>query len=224
MDNFIWDKDRKSRTGLAEAVFCTNKSLEDLISIIEYNLKNNTSILLTRLTGQVWQQLPNTLRQQIDYDQTSNTAILLPTTNSNKTFRAGIGIVTAGTSDLTVATEAQRTLHFSSFKAPIYADVGVAGLWRLMEKLTDIKQHKIIIAFAGMEGALFSVLAGLITAPVIAVPTSVGYGVSANGKVALDSALASCSPGILTVNIDNGFGAANAAIKIIQQFSTDNSI
>jgi len=128
--------------------------------------------------------------------------------------------VTAGTSDLRVAKEAQRTLNFNGFDAPIYADIGVAGLWRLLDKIEDIQQHKIIIALAGMEGALFSVLAGLVRAPIIAVPTSVGYGISSGGKVALDSALASCSPGILTVNIDNGFGAANAAIKIMQQFES----
>jgi NCAIR mutase (PurE)-related protein len=216
MDSFIWDKDRLSRTGLAEAVFCTKKSLPDLISIIQHNLDSHTSIFLTRLTQDVWQQLPVELQQSMDYEASSATAILLP--QSNQGNRTEIGIVTAGTSDLNIAKEAQRTLQFYGFDTPIYADVGVAGIWRLMEKLDQIKQHKIIIAFAGMEGALFSVLSGLIKAPVIAVPTSVGYGVSSNGKVALDSALASCSPGIVTVNIDNGFGAANAAIKIINQF------
>ena len=109
-------------------------------------------------------------------------------------------------------------MAFNGFDAPIYADLGVAGLWRLMEKIEEIRQYKIIIALAGMEGALFSVLAGLVQAPVIAVPTSVGYGVSANGKTALGSALSSCAPGILTMNIDNGFGAAIAAIKISNQF------
>jgi NCAIR mutase (PurE)-related protein len=160
--------------------------------------------------------LPNGIRQHLDYDEYSRTAILdfdvKPITHS------GVCIVTAGTSDLSIATEAQRTLTFNGYNAPIYADIGVAGLWRLMDKLPDIRQHKIIIALAGMEGALFSVLSGLVSAPVIAVPTSVGYGVSSGGRVALDSALSSCSPGILTVNIDNGFGAANAAIKIMNQF------
>ena len=97
------------------------------------------------------------------------------------------------------------------------ADVGVAGLWRLMRRLDEIRAHRVVIAVAGMEGALFSVLAGLIDAPVIAVPASVGYGVSAGGTVALHSALASCAPGILTVNIDNGFGAAVAAVKMINK-------
>lgn len=216
MDSFVWDKDRKSRTGVAEAIFCGNKQLNDLTDIIQFNLHNKTAVLLTRLEQAQWQGLPKELRQHLDYDQCSHTAIL--NFDDNPAKLPGVCIVTAGTSDLSVAKEAQRTLHFNGFEAPIYADIGVAGLWRLLEKIDDIRQHKIIIALAGMEGALFSVLSGLVSAPVIAVPTSVGYGVSAGGKVALDSALASCSPGILTVNIDNGFGAANAAIKIMKQF------
>lgn len=217
MDNFIWDKDRQSRTGIAEAVFCSNKSDADLNDIVAYNLANKTSILLTRLTTEQWQALPSNYQQQLDYDELSKTAILSPVQRSIK--QGDICIVTAGTSDLAVAAEVQRTLTFNGYQAPIYADVGVAGLWRLMEKLETIQQYKIIIALAGMEGALFSVLAGLVQAPIIAVPTSVGYGVSSGGKTALDSALAACAPGILTMNIDNGFGAATAAIKILNQFN-----
>jgi NCAIR mutase (PurE)-related protein len=216
MHNFVWDKDRKSRTGVAEAIFCVNKNLDDLCDIIQFNLSNKTAVLLTRLAPVQWLALPKELSEALDYDECSHTATLNFDHNTAK--HSGVCIVTAGTSDLLVAKEAQRTLSFNGFEAPIYADIGVAGLWRLLDKIDDIRQHKIIIALAGMEGALFSVLAGLVSAPVIAVPTSVGYGVSSGGKVALDSALASCSPGILTVNIDNGFGAANAAIKIIKQF------
>ncbi|MGJ8682636.1 nickel pincer cofactor biosynthesis protein LarB [Paraglaciecola sp.] len=220
MSNFIWDKDRLSRTGVAEAVLCSNKSPQDLVDIIEFNLQDKTPILLTRLTQTQWAKIPSEIKTALEYDEVSQTAILLP--QHCPTPQAGICIVTAGTSDLNIAKEAQKTLVFNGFAAPIYADVGVAGLWRLMDKLADIQQHKIIIACAGMEGALFSVLSGLVRAPVIAVPTSVGYGVSANGKVALDSALASCAPGVLTVNIDNGFGAANAAIKIFNQFNSSS--
>ena len=93
----------------------------------------------------------------------------------------------------------------------------MAGLWRLMRRLDEIRVHRVVIAVAGMEGALFSVLAGLIDAPVIAVPASVGYGVSVGGMAALHSALASCAPGVLTVNIDNGFGAAVAAVKMVNK-------
>ncbi|WP_289029657.1 nickel pincer cofactor biosynthesis protein LarB [uncultured Paraglaciecola sp.] len=216
MDSFVWDKDRKSRTGIAEAVFCNSKSDADLAAIIEYNMMQKSSVLFTRMTIEQWQVLPSSFQEKLDYDQASRTAIL--NFVKPKERSSDVCIVSAGTSDLAIAKEAQRTLAFNGYCAPIYADLGVAGLWRLIEKLDDIKQHKIVIALAGMEGALFSVLSGLVDMPVIAVPTSVGYGVSAGGQAALTSALASCSPGILTVNIDNGFGAANAAIKIIKQF------
>ncbi|MEP1448308.1 MAG: nickel pincer cofactor biosynthesis protein LarB [Paraglaciecola sp.] len=222
MSNFVWDKNRASRTAVAEAIFCENKNPVDLCNIIEFNLKNNTTVLLTRLAAAQWLALPKALGQHLDYDEYSQTAILNYTPQAQ--LHSGVCIVTAGTSDMQVAKEAQRTLFFNGFDSPIYADLGVAGLWRLLDKIDDIRRHKIIIAMAGMEGALFSVLAGLVSAPVIAVPTSVGYGVSGGGKVALDSALASCSPGILSVNIDNGFGAANAAIKIMKQFVTDSDI
>jgi NCAIR mutase (PurE)-related protein len=217
MDNFIWDKNRKCRTGVAEAVFCAHKSDKDIQAIIHFNMSNSTPVLFTRLSHQQWLALPSELQQVLDYDECSATAIHhglqdLQATND-------VCIVTAGTSDQAIAMEAKRTLAFNGYQAPIFSDVGVAGLWRLMEKIDELRQYKIIIALAGMEGALFSVLAGLVRAPIIAVPTSVGYGVSAGGKTALESALASCSPGILTVNIDNGFGAANAALKILNQFS-----
>ncbi len=125
-----------------------------------------------------------------------------------------IGIVCAGTSDLTVAGEACRTLEFLGRRSVLYADVGVAGLWRLLDIVEPLRSHSILIAVAGMEGALFSVLAGLVPGLIIAVPTSVGYGVASGGQAALHSALASCSPGIVCVNIDNGFGAAAAAHKM----------
>jgi pyridinium-3,5-biscarboxylic acid mononucleotide synthase len=128
----------------------------------------------------------------------------------------GIGIVAAGTSDLGVAREAARSLLFHGYAAPVVADVGVAGLWRLMARIEEIRAFRIVVAMAGMEGALFSVLAGLIEAPLIAVPTSVGYGVAQGGRTALAAALASCAPGVVAVNIDNGLGAAAAAIKMLR--------
>lgn len=217
MDNFVWDKDRHSRTGIAEAIFCTNKSAEDLLAIVQYNIDSHASVILTRLSDSQWQSFPQLIRQHMDYEKKSQTAILNPTTDTLK--KGNICIVTAGTSDLAVAAETRRVLTFNGYEAPVFADVGVAGLWRLMERIEQIREFKIVIAVAGMEAALFSVLAGLVRAPVIAVPTSVGYGVSAGGKTALGSALASCAPGILTVNIDNGFGAAAAAVKIVNQFA-----
>jgi NCAIR mutase (PurE)-related protein len=126
-----------------------------------------------------------------------------------------IAVVCAGTSDLRVATESVRTLAFAGETATLFVDVGVAGLWRLMEQLDDIRRHRVIVAVAGMEGALFSVLTGLVASAVVAVPTSVGYGVSAGGRVALEAALACCASGLAVVNIDNGFGAAHFALRML---------
>ena len=217
MNNFIWDSERKTRTGVAEAVFCEGKTNSDLQAIVEHNLNAKSALLMTRLSSEQWLALKPETRQQLDYDPVSKTAIAnlaSPQKSNNQ-----VCIVCAGTSDMAVATEAKRTLLFNGIDAPIIADVGVAGLWRLLDKIETIRQYKIIIAAAGMEGALFSVLAGLVTAPVIAVPTAVGYGVSADGQAALSSALSSCAPGVMTVNINNGFGAASAAVKTIRQFT-----
>jgi NCAIR mutase (PurE)-related protein len=127
-----------------------------------------------------------------------------------------VAIVCAGTSDVAVAREAARTLRYHGEVATVIADVGVAGLWRLTRRLDDIRQHPIVIVVAGMDAALPSVLGGLVAGCVIAVPTSVGYGVAAGGRAALDAVLASCAPGITVVNIDNGYGAACAALRLLR--------
>ena len=129
---------------------------------------------------------------------------------------ARIAIVAAGTSDASAAREALRTLAFEGEAATLIIDVGVAGLWRLAERIDEIRRHRAIIAVAGMEGALFSVLAGLVAAPVIAVPTSIGYGIARHGRTALAAALASCATGLVVVNVDNGFGAAQAALRMVR--------
>jgi NCAIR mutase (PurE)-related protein len=213
MTSYIWDSDRESRTGIAEAILCDGKSNEDLIRISQYHIDQNHSILLTRLSASQWNCLPLHLTKNICYKPESKTAVINPKINGN--MKGGVGVVCAGTSDLSIALEAAETLNFYGYSAPLIADVGVAGLWRLMDKIDLIRQFRIVIAVAGMEGALFSVLAGLVKAPIIAIPSSIGYGVNSGGKNALNSALGCCSPGVLTVNIDNGFGAAIAAIKIM---------
>lgn len=214
MNKFIWDQDRQKRTGVAEAVLCDSKTPADLASIIEYHIVQQNRVLLTRLNESSWNALPENLKAALDYSSDARTAVINKHTSTAK--ESGVVIVCAGTSDLPVAREAQQTLAFYDLSAPLIADVGVAGLWRLLDKIETIREYKLIIAIAGMEGALFSVLAGLVSAPVIAVPSSVGYGVGQGGQLALNTALGSCSPGILTVNIDNGYGAAISAIKIIQ--------
>ena len=123
--------------------------------------------------------------------------------------------MTGGTSDVGVASEAEIALKFHGIKTKLLIDVGVAGLHRLLDRLEEIKAAKVVIACAGMEGALPTVLSGLIPQPIIGLPVSVGYGISIGGKTALEGMLASCAPGLLVVNIDNGYGAAMAAIRIL---------
>jgi NCAIR mutase (PurE)-related protein len=142
------------------------------------------------------------------------------TSGTPPTLRPELGTVTVlsgGTSDLPVAAEAQLALHWHGIDAALLLDVGVAGLHRLLEQLPKLQQSSVLIACAGMEGALPTVLAGLLPQPVIGVPVSVGYGVSAGGRAALDGMLASCAPGLAVVNIDNGYGAAMAALRILQR-------
>jgi NCAIR mutase (PurE)-related protein len=209
------DWQRQARTGVGEAVFCAAKSPAQIAAIVALAEEARASLLLTRLSAAQFAALPQAAR--LDYDALSETAILdhgLP-----PPLPSPVGIVCAGTSDMRVGREAARTLAFHGHAAPLLADVGVAGLWRLIDRAEEIRQWRIVIAVAGMEGALFSVVAGLVPGLVIAVPTSVGYGVSQGGKAALSSALASCAPGVVAVNIDNGFGAAAAAIKLLKAFA-----
>lgn len=135
-----------------------------------------------------------------------------------------VAIVAAGTSDHALVAEIEQCLLFLNVASQSYIDVGVAGLWRLTQIADELDRYPLLIAVAGMEGALFSVLAGLVSSPVIAVPSSVGYGVSADGHAALNCALASCAPGIAVVNIDNGFGAAALALKMLQMTSVVNGV
>jgi pyridinium-3,5-biscarboxylic acid mononucleotide synthase len=214
--DFEIDWDRERRTRVVEALFCEGKSPTQIAEIL--GTAKGRRMLLTRLAAEVFDELPVELRSTLDYEPLSRTAILgdpLPKLES------GIGIVCAGTSDLPVALEVARTLAFHGHACTLIADVGVAGLWRLLRRLDEIRSFSVVIAIAGMEGALFSVLAGLVDSPIIAVPTSVGYGAAAGGQLALNAALAGCGPGLTTVNIDNGFGAACAASRMHRHLNGD---
>ena len=209
--SFRPDWARAARTGTAEAILCEYKSVAQIAEILELAAREERPLLLTRLSRHQFDQLDPAVAASLDYDDQSCTAILGRVPSGRKGV---IAIVSAGTSDMAVAIEARRTLAFNGFDAGLYADVGVAGLWRLLDVIDEIRAFPIVIAVAGMEGALFSVLSGLVAAPVIAVPTSVGYGVALNGEAALRSALASCAPGLVVTNVDNGFGAAVTAVKM----------
>ncbi|MCF3933890.1 nickel pincer cofactor biosynthesis protein LarB [Acuticoccus sp. M5D2P5] len=211
MSDFEIDWDREARTGVAEAVLCDGKTVAQIAAILEAT--GPRRMFLTRLSEEAHAALPDAVRTGLEYDPLSRTAVH---GGPAGTLVDGPVVVCAGTSDLPVAREASRALVFAGYAAPVIADVGVAGLWRLMARLPEIRTHRVVIAVAGMEGALFSVLSGLVAAPVIAVPTSVGYGVATGGRAALSSALASCAAGLVTVNIDNGFGAATAAIRLLR--------
>ena len=217
MAEFEIDWQRAARTGVPEAVLCEGKALHQIEAILRAAAADGRRLLLTRLAPDRFEALDRT-GVALDYDGLSRTAVLgeLP-----EALAPGIGIVAAGTSDLGVAREAARKLLFHGYAAPVIADVGVAGLWRLIARLEEIRAFRVVIALAGMEGALFSVLAGLVEAPVIAVPTSVGYGVAEGGRTALMAALASCALGVVGVNIDNGVGAAAAAIKMLRMAGLD---
>src|SRR5690606_146103 len=152
-------------------------------------------------------------RSVIDYDPVSRTGFF--GAPKARTGKECVAIVTAGTSDIPVSREAARTLEFFGYSCSLFADVGVAGLWRLLEKIDSIRTNPVIIVVAGMDGALPSVVCGLVPGIVIAVPTSVGYGAIDGGRTALNAALVSCASGLLVVNIDNGYGAASAAIRAL---------
>jgi len=205
------DQDRERRIGIAEAVLCAGKSVDQIARIIDQDTAPRR--LFTRLDTSQHAALPEAARARLAYDPLSRTAVLgtlqppLPPTR--------IAIVAAGTSDLPVVAEIERTLAFHGQAATPFLDCGVAGLWRLLEQRAAIAAHPVVIAVAGMEGALFSVLGGLVGGLLIAVPASVGYGVAAGGRAALQAGLASCAPGVVVVNIDNGYGAACAALRAL---------
>ena len=213
MADFRMDWERIARTGTSEAVLCEPKSAAQIEAIVEHARALDRRLLLTRLGRDQLDALSAAVRQALDYDEVSRTAILGPLAPARSPAR--VAIVCGGTSDVGVAGECARTLAFAGEASSRFVDVGVAGLWRLMEHLDDIRAHRVIVVVAGMEGALFSVLTGLVQGAVIAVPTSVGYGVAAGGHAALSAALASCASGLVAVNIDNGFGAAHAALRML---------
>ncbi|MEQ8654710.1 MAG: nickel pincer cofactor biosynthesis protein LarB [Kiloniellales bacterium] len=208
-----FDWEREARTGVPEAVLAEGKSRQQIAAILAEASARATPLLITRLSSEAHAALPPTARETLDYDPVSRTAFLGPLDPPEGA--AEIAILSAGQADLPVALEAERCLGFFGLASRRYADVGVSGLWRLLDVAEELQSYRLLIVAAGMEGALFSVVAGLVKAPVIAVPTSVGYGVARDGELALRSALASCAPGVLVVNIDNGFGAAAAARKML---------
>lgn len=213
-DQVKLDFQRRERIGFDEAVLCEWKSVEQIAYILQTAIETKNPLLLTRLTDIKLAALPEMQRKNIDYDPVSRTGffaaeLFIPA-------HAEVSVVSAGSSDIPVAHEAIRTLQYFGIGASEISDVGVAGLWRLMERLEGIRASKVIIVAAGMDGALPSVVGGLVPGTVIAVPTSVGYGASDSGRTAMNACLASCAAGLAVVNIDNGFGAACVALRVLR--------
>lgn len=211
-----FDFERQQRTSLPEAVYCQGKSRPVVLSLLKEFSQKGKPVLFTRLDKELFFSAGKDVCSLYKYDEVSRTAYTEPL---KQNAEGSVAIVSAGTSDAFVAQEAAKTLEFLSIKHTVFQDCGVAGLWRLQNNLERINQHSLVIAIAGMEAALTSVLAGLTPRFIIGVPTSVGYGVCEGGKTALNSMLACCSPGVSVVNIDNGFGAACCAAKILCSFS-----
>lgn len=204
------DTHRKIRSGFPEVIFCSGKADEHLLPIVRRLYEENGEVFGTRATKEQYEMLREEF-PQIQYDPISRIIRI------EKEKKEGIGLIavcTAGTADIPVAEEAAQTAEYFGAKVERIYDVGVAGIHRLFSRLELIQNANCVVAVAGMEGALASVIGGLVDKPVIAVPTSVGYGASMNGVSALLTMINSCANGIATVNIDNGYGAGYIATQI----------
>lgn len=212
-DNIRFDIDRDVRIGLPEAVFCEGKPQEALLALLtRFASDDEKPILFTRLSPERWEQVPDALRAAYDYDSLSRTAWHRTCPSHEK---GTASIVSAGTADGFVTHEVARTLQYLGWTVRLFEDCGVAGLWRIEAARDEINRGDVVVVCAGLDAALASVLGGLTAKPIFAVPTSVGYGVAEGGRTALSSCLASCAPGVAVMNIDNGYGAACAAARVL---------
>lgn len=209
------DHHRKLRTGFPEVIWGLNKTPEQIIKIIEVMRQRNPVVMATRIEPHVYQELQTQI-PDLQYYETAKICAIHPGEIPQATAQGIITILTAGTADLPVAEEAAVTATLSGFKVKRLSDVGVAGIHRLLSNWPIIADADVLIVVAGMEGALPTVVGGLADCPVIAVPTSVGYGASFNGLAPLLTMLNSCATGVGVVNIDNGFGAAILACQILR--------
>lgn len=205
------DNHRELRTGFPEVVFTEGKTDEQLFKIVENRLKGESLIFLTRVSNDVAARLLNKFPQGKHYPEARSVTF---NEKENVQLTGKILVITAGTSDIPVAEEAALTARLMGCNVERLFDVGVAGLHRLLGRAEAFKDARAIIVAAGMEGALPSVVGGLAAVPVIAVPTSIGYGASFGGITALLGMLNSCANGVVVVNIDNGFGAGYTAALI----------
>lgn len=214
------DHHRSLRQGVPEVIFCQNKTLEEITEIIKRLREHQHPVLATRVTPDSFAALRSLFPEAQFYERSH---VFTLGSDPNAPGVGNVLIACAGTSDLPVAEEAAVTAQFTGSRVTRLTDVGVAGIHRLLGRLDVIRAANVIIVAAGMEGALASVIGGLVDVPVIAVPTSVGYGASFGGISALLTMLNSCSAGVTVVNIDNGFGAGFAASVINKRISVAQS-
>lgn len=218
------DIHRPLRNGFSETVLCEGKSEEQVITIARKLSEKKINFFGTRVSKEIGERILREFKNdpsreerlpEVDYDPLSRTARVIFRKIEEK--KGSIAVVCAGTADMAVAEETRRTAEYFGFKTSSFYDVGIAGLGRLLSSLNEIRKADCVIAVAGMEGAIASVLGGLLHTPIIAVPTSVGYGSNLKGFTTLLAMLNSCSEGIVVANIDNGFGAACAAARILNR-------
>ncbi len=202
------DHHRNLRVGFPEVIFGRGKSVEQIATIAEHLAARSDRVLITQADRKAYNAVQKRIPDAI-YNSTSRSIVVNRVKGASQ--QPGIVVVTGGTADIPVAEEAAVTAEMMGNKVERVYDVGVAGVHRLLDKVGQLRQARVVIAVAGMEGALPSVIGGLISAPVIAVPTSVGYGASFGGLAPLLTMLNSCAPGVAVVNIDNGFGAGYLA-------------
>jgi len=206
------DFEREKRSCFPEAVYGAGKTPEQVVKIFLSFVERNGKALATRCTPETL----SLLRLRFPRAQINESAKIAWYCAEKITQKGKVAVLAAGTSDFSVAEEAAVTLEFSGFSTQRHYDIGVSGIHRVFNCLGEIRKADVVIVVAGMEGALPSVIGGLVAVPVIAVPTSIGYGASFQGLAALLSMLNSCAAGITVVNIDNGFGAAVAAVRILK--------
>ena len=197
------DHHRHLRRGFPEVIFCENKTTEQVVAIVGAMVARECNVLATRVSPEAYEAVRADHSKAVYNADARTITILMQPIGRRK---GDVSIISAGTSDMSVAEEAAVTSEMMGCRVQRIYDVGVAGIHRLFDRTDEISQSDSIVVVAGMEGALASVVAGLVECPVVAVPTSVGYGASFGGLAALLGMLNSCSPGVSVVNIDNGFG------------------
>ena len=212
-----FDFQRRERIGLIEAIWGADKSIDQLKRVSKEVLEKKEVVFITRIDKEKAIHLLDMFEGAIFYEEAN--CLRIGENLKKISTEKKVAIISGGSSDLAVTLEAKLSLEIYGVRCQSFIDVGVAGLHRLFSEIEEINKFDVLIVCAGMEGALATVIGGLLPQPIIAVPVSVGYGVSKNGETALNSMLSSCAPGISVMNIDNGYGAAMAALRIIKRIS-----